>query len=248
MARSDNPQDPTTGLTRRATLKWISAVGSALAISTTLPACGTDAEPGIHAPWPEVTLDPVTAPGYGTDPELITPAPVPWPRLMSTAQLAATATLADIIVPAEDNVPAASAVGVVEFIDEWISAPYPTQQEHRGLLVAGLQWLDDEASRRFTSRFVELTQAQQIEIVDDLAAAVEPVPATLQLPRLFFSGFRTLVVGAFFTTPEGVADLGYQGNVAIAGDYPGPSAEAEAHLRVLLEQLGLDGNEVDATG
>ncbi len=236
MTRNNRPNVPATGLTRRETLKWIGAVSGALAISTTLPACGTSGDPGDHAPWPEIKLDPVSAPGYGTDPDLIAPAPVPWPRLLSDAQLATTAALADIIVPAENNIPAASQVGVVEFIDEWISAPYPTQQEHRGLLVAGLQWLDDEAARRFEADFVNLTSTQQLEIVDDIA---QPEADTLQLPGLFFSGFRTLAVGAFYTSPEGIADLGYQGNVAIAGDYPGPSQEAELHLQALLEQLGL---------
>ena len=62
----------------------------------------------------------------------------------------------------------------------------------------------------------------------------------LEGPRQFFQGFRTLVTGAYYTSPEGVRELGYQGNTPIAGDYPGPSEEAMAHLNEQLEKLGLD--------
>jgi hypothetical protein len=47
------------------------------------------------------------------------------------------------------------------------------------------------------------------------------------------------VLAAFFCTPEGCKDIGYLGNVPIAGDYPGPSDEAKAHLDQVLAELGL---------
>jgi hypothetical protein len=48
-------------------------------------------------------------------------------------------------LPADANSPAASAVGVPAFIDEWVSAPYPDQQQHRGVIRGGLAWLNTEA-------------------------------------------------------------------------------------------------------
>ena len=51
--------------------------------------------------------------------------------------------------------------------------------------------------------------------------------------------FRQLVVGAYVTSPQGMQDLGYQGNVPIAGDYPGPTPEAMTHLHSLLNDLDL---------
>ena len=39
-------------------------------------------------------------------------------------------------------------------------------------------------------------------------------------------------------------ELGYQGNVAIAGDYPGPTEAAMAHLNEQLEKLGLEPTDV----
>ena len=40
---------------------------------------------------------------------------------------------------------------------------------------------------------------------------------------------------AFYT----IGSTGHEGNVVIAGDYPGPSAEAMRHLAGLLNDLGL---------
>ncbi|MBT5682665.1 MAG: gluconate 2-dehydrogenase subunit 3 family protein, partial [Gammaproteobacteria bacterium] len=44
---------------------------------------------------------------------------------------------------------------------------------------------------------------------------------------------------AYFASPEGTKDIGYIGNTPIAGDYPGPTPEAMAHLDKMLSDLGL---------
>jgi hypothetical protein len=229
-------------LSRRDTLKWIGVMSTTVAIPVTFSSSGSaagSAGDSRFAPWPQVTLEPATSRGYGQDPDLITPQPAPWPRLMSEAQLALTAVLADIIVPAEDDVPSASEVGVPDVIDEWISAPYPRQQQHRAITESGLLWMDNEARRRNQQSFVQLQQPQQLEIVEDIAYSEQQTVPGLEMPVAFFDGFRTLVVGAFFTSPEGIRDIGYIGNTPIRGDYPGPTAEAMAHLDQLLSRLGL---------
>jgi hypothetical protein len=235
----------TSKLSRRDTLKWIGVMSTTVAIPMTFSPTGSAAESnsGSFAPWPEITLEPATSPGYGQDPNLITPQPGPWPRLMSEAQLALTAVLADIIVPAEGETPSASEVGVPDVIDEWISAPYPLQQQHRSIIESGLLWIDSESRRRNQQSFVQLREPEQLEIVDDIAySQLKTVPG-LELPVTFFAGFRSLVVGAFFTSPEGIRDIGYLGNTPIRGDYPGPTSEAMAHLNQLLENLGLSPAE-----
>ena len=64
------------------------------------------------------------------------------------------AILSDIICPADERGPAATDVGVPDVIDEWVSAPYSSQQRDRVEIINGLQWLDDEAAMRFGSSFV----------------------------------------------------------------------------------------------
>ena len=54
---------------------------------------------------------------------------------------------------------------------------------------------------------------------------------------LFFSKLRTLVFGGYFTSPEGMVDIGYIGNIPIIGDYPGPTDEAMTHLNEIIANL-----------
>ena len=189
------------------------------------------------APWSMQRPAPVDASGYGTDPDLVHPAAVPWPRTLTERQTGTLSLLVDILIPEEGDLPSASKVGTVEVIDEWISAPYPTQQQHRALLLSGLDWCDRESVRRTGARFAASTPEERERIVAQLAGTSGP--AELEGPRRFFSILRSLTAGAYYTSPEGVRELGYVGNVPIAGDYPGPSEEAMAHLKSQLDKLGL---------
>ena len=60
--------------------------------------------------------------GLGADPDLLK-KDIPWPRVLSAAEKRAATALADLLIPADEHGPAASAVGVVDFLDEWVSAP-----------------------------------------------------------------------------------------------------------------------------
>lgn len=174
---------------------------------------------------------------YGGDPDRMNPV-VPWARTMTGEQLRTTAALCDVILPDDERSPAASAVGVPDFIDEWISAPYPLQQADRTVIMRGLEWLEQQSQVRFSSGFVSATEQQQAEIVDIIANGMANPAATADNPE-FFQRFRYLSVGAFYTTEAGMEDVGYIGNVPISGEYPGPSEEAMAHLAGVLKQLGL---------
>ena len=172
--------------------------------------------------------------GYGTDPNLMNPA-VPWSRTMTSLQLETASALCDYILPADDKSPAASTVGVPDFIDEWISAPYEQQRSDREIILAGLEWLEQESRSRFRRTFTMLDSGQATSLLDRIALSGDE--ETDQ--SAFFERFRYLSVGAFYTTEEGIADIGYIGNIPIAGDYPGPSAEAMSHLASVLDELGL---------
>ena len=106
---------------RRTTIKWM------LAASAAWPAWRTAVGQVGHG---TALRRPPAAPGYGTDPDLVTPHKRGefWPLTLSVAQRQLAAVLSDLIIPADEHSPSASSVGVVDFIDEWVSAPYPTQQ------------------------------------------------------------------------------------------------------------------------
>ena len=188
-------------------------------------------------PWSTPDLKPVDAAGYGTDPDLIHPQ-IPWPKTLTATQKQLLRVLCDILLPEDDESPAASAIGVPEVIDEWISAPYPSQHQHRVLLLSGLTWCDAESKRRYGHGFVAATPTEQTMIIDDIAGDTVSDKG-YAAPQAFFAGFRELAAGIYYSIPEGGRVLGYVGNVAIAGEYPGPTEEARNHLEAVLRSLDL---------
>ena len=96
----------------------------------------------------------------------------------------------------------------------------------------------DGRQREFLGTLSDSARAL-LAIIDDIAYPDRPASQDLEGPRQFFAGLRQLAAGAYYTSPEGVRELGYMGNVPIAGDYPGPSDEAMDHLEEQLAVLGL---------
>jgi Gluconate 2-dehydrogenase subunit 3 len=187
---------------RRTTIKWV------LAASAAWPLLERRAAPADAA---------VTARGYGTDPNLLTnyrPGEL-WPLTLTAAQRRLAGILSDIIVPADDHSPSASAVGVVEFIDEWVSAPYPVHQRDRTIVLGGFAWLDAEAARRFGKEFSDLNAVARHGICDDICDESRAAAARGAAAH-FFALYRDLTAGGFYSTPAGRKDLNFIGNVALA--------------------------------
>ena len=191
---------------RRTAIKWVLAASAALR----LPSVSFDAAATTPA-----------AKGYGKDPDLMKKyaAGDLWPLTLTKEQRATASALCDLIIPADDVSPAASSVGVVDFIDEWISAPYPEHAADRQTVIDGLSSIESEAQRRFGTSFAKLSTTQMTTIADAIVA--EP----------FFERYRALTAGGFYTTPIGTRDLKFVGNVATA-TFEGPPKE-------VLEKLGL---------
>jgi hypothetical protein len=201
---------------RRTTLKWM------FAAAATVPALRVHG----YAAQPLASAVAASQAGYGTDPELLkewNPGG-PWPLTLSAPARLTTAALCDLVIPADEHSPAASAVGVVDFIDEWISAPYPQQRSDREIILAGLAWIDAEAHGRFAEKFAALDERQKSAIADDVCAPARAKPEFAKAAK-FFSKFRDLTAGGFYTTPVGMKDIGYTGNVPLE-KFDGPPLEA----------------------
>jgi hypothetical protein len=97
-------------------------------------------------------------------------------------------------------------------------------------VLEGLAWLDAEAQRRFGQDFTNLIFSQQHALCDDIGHAPAAKPEFKTAAR-FFARFRDLTAGGFYTTPEGMKDIGYVGNVPLTA-FAGPPPE-------VLKQLGL---------
>jgi gluconate 2-dehydrogenase subunit 3-like protein len=193
-------------LDRRTAIKWVLAASAALK----LPSASFDALAAAPA-----------AQGYGKDPNLmkVYAAGDLWPLTLSKEQRATASALCDLIIPADDTSPAASSVGVVDFLDEWISAPYPEHVEDRKTIVDALSKVEGEAQRRFKTPFAKLSAQQMSTIADAIVTEQN------------FARYRALTAGGFYTTPVGVKDLKYVGNVAMQS-FDGPTPE-------ILKKLGL---------
>ena len=142
-------------------------------------------------------------------------------------------------MPASNGQPGALQIGAVDVIDEWVSAPYAQQQRDRDSILRLLIWLDEESVRRFDQPFLVVSESEQFALLDDIAYNRNNIEQRLQQPAAVFNRLRSLVLAAYFCSEAGSREIGYQGNVAISGDYPGPTEEAKAHLDEVLDELGL---------
>ncbi len=215
---------------RRQAIQWVlgAVAASALPVGALAQEVGRTVTPQENAARQKER----NGKGYGTDPELVKnykPGDF-WPLTFSAEQKKTAAALADTIIPKDALGPAASEVGVPAMIDEWISAPYPDQQAHRPIILAGLGWLEGESKKRFGKAYADLDEKQQHAICDDIH---HPPAAKAEFKEAagFFALFRSLAAGAYYATPAGWKAIGYEGNVALPS-FDGPPAE-------VLEKLGV---------
>jgi hypothetical protein len=206
------PEPYVSKVDRRTALTWIGVVGAATAVGA-----------GVVVYGPKMGGERITR-GYGTDPKLTKPEKAPWSRIMIQAQLQTAAILADYILPASGASPSASALGIPDFVDEWVSAPYPDQVKDRSVILNGLNAL--------SAHVLKTDAAARTAALAALPASADPAT------QAFWKKFRGLTIGAYYTTDAGFKDIGYIGNVARASD-PGPSAEVKAVLERELKKLGL---------
>lgn len=202
-------------LNRRDALQWIGAATAAIPLLER----GTQAAERAGARPKSVAAN-----GYGPDPDLIRqykPGDL-WPLTFSEAQRRLLVVLCDIIMPADETSPSASSLGVHDFVDEWISSPYPGQRYDRDIILKGLTWIDEEAVRRNATDFVSLSAKEQLAICQELARKAKS--DSRKFPGSFFYRLRNLVAGGYYTTPAGMKDIGYLGNVPQV-EWNGPPPE-----------------------
>ena len=200
---------------RRTTIKWL------LAASAVLPAA--------HRVWAGA---PDSSAGYGADPDLIKAyhAGECWPLTLNAGERATAAALCDAIIPGDAASPGAASLGIADFIDEWVSAPYAVQRGDRTLIVAGLAWIESQSSTRFGKSFAQLEVGEQATLCDAICSE-KAASAELAGPAHFFARYRDLTAGGFYSSAAGRNDLNYIGNM--------PMAKFAAPPKDLLRKLGL---------
>lgn len=97
-------------------------------------------------------------------------------------------------------------------------------------ILGGLAWLDADSRKKAGALFVELSDGDQKEVLDELVwlevSAPDGRPGVV-----FFGCFRDMVATEFWTGRMGVEDLQYMGNVYVQ-EWTGCPQEVLDHLGV----------------
>ena len=132
------------------------------------------------------------------------------PKFFTPHEWTTVTMLVDIIMPKDERSGSATDAGVPEFIDFIVNDQPPRQNAMRG----GLRWLDTQCEKRFDKTFVDCTDAQRTEVLDDIAWPQKARP-DMSHGVAFFNTFRDLTATGFWTTKMGMADLQYTGNTFV---------------------------------
>jgi len=155
---------------------------------------------------PGVTSQIPTKPGE-TPPRAVATAP----RFFNRHEWKTVALLADYIIPRDERSGSATDAKVPEYMDFLLSekdANMNTQVAMRG----GLAWLDTESHKRFGKTFVEASDKQRRQILDDIAYPGKAKPE-MRYGVNFFNRFRDMTASGFFSSAMGWKDVQYIGNV-----------------------------------
>lgn len=130
-------------------------------------------------------------------------------KFFNEHEMGTMAILCAIILPANDKYGSATDAGVPDFI-EFMSKDMPNLQTP---LRGGFMWLDHKSNTNFGKEFKSITEDQQKQILDGIAYS-DPKLANRDQPLEvhFFALIRGLTMTGYYTSEEGIKDLGYKGN------------------------------------
>lgn len=148
------------------------------------------------------------------------------PKFFSKHEWATVRVLVDLVIPKDERSGSATEAGVPEFMDFMMADQPARQVAMRG----GLRWLDTECGRRFDKTFLDCAPDERAAVLDAIAWPAKASPLLSQ-GVAFFSRFRDLTAGGFWSSKIGVDDLQYMGNVA--------NPDWQGCPQAVLEKLGL---------
>lgn len=223
------PDNNAAQASRRDVLKAMAAGAASLPVAHALGrrALPIASEAAASGDGEEIAANaPRTGPrGTPSDPDLLHPKK-DWPRLLTARELATLTVLSDTIIPADAHGPAASAVGVPAWINEYVS--HSTSARDLVRVRGGLAWLDSESLKRFGKVFAKLGESERHQLCDDICFVPNAKPGFKAAAR-FFDLVRDLSASGYYSSDAGMKDLKYIGNVALP-KFDGPPPEVLKHL------------------
>ncbi len=132
------------------------------------------------------------------------------PKALTPHEYKTLQVLADLIIPADERGPGATAAGACEFIDLLASQ----NPQLLAIYTGGIAWLDRASERLYSKDFAGAAVQQQTGLLDLIAYRKNESPILGPGIR-FFEWARRMVVDAYFTSPSGIKAIGYLGNTAV---------------------------------
>lgn len=139
------------------------------------------------------------------------PGPNYKPKYLNAHEYATLRKLSDFIIPADEHSKGALDAGAAEFIDFLCAANEKMAQTYTG----GLAWIDDEMQRRFGKTFLDSPREQQTKLMDEISYRKNKTAANAT-GVTFFAWCRGMVIDAYYTSPVGIADVGFMGNQVLS--------------------------------
>ena len=194
-------------MNRRESLKNIALSSLGLAV---MPAETRAAETFQSTETSELDGDKkIKIPNGRTEEEAIRDARLMKETFFTPHEMKTVTVLSDIILPADGTSGSASQAGVPAFIEFMMK----DQPQHQTPMRGGLMWLDNQALKRFSKKFVDCSSSDQLKLVDEIAYPEQAKKDMLQ-GVAFFNQMRDFVMTGFYTSEMGIKDLGYMGNRA----------------------------------
>lgn len=148
------------------------------------------------------------------------------PLFFSTAEYASVERLTEIIIPS-DATPGAKEAGVAEFIDFMVFSDPDAQYGFR----TGLAWLDAFAEQTAGKKFMNLTQEQQISLLEPLGFK-DKRQTGQDAGQTFFRMMREYTVTGFYTSEIGYKELGNPALRFYSESPECPHKDDREHLRL----------------
>ena len=120
-------------------------------------------------------------------------------KLLSPEQGELLSHLCEHILPRTET-PGARDAGVPEWIDLAVSVADSSEQL---ALIGGLAWVDQRAQLLHQRRFVELTNEQQVSLLEEISDTVEEPAGELEAGHGFFADLKERTLFAYFTSKTG---------------------------------------------
>ncbi|MGH7620376.1 MAG: gluconate 2-dehydrogenase subunit 3 family protein [Gemmatimonadaceae bacterium] len=133
------------------------------------------------------------------------------PKFFNAHEWKTVCVLVDYIIPADDHSASATAAKVPEYMD-YLLAEKDANPANQVAMHGGLAWLDTESRKRFQKSFIDASDGERRQVLDDIAYPAKAKPE-MMYGVTFFNRLRDMTASGFFSSAEGWKDLQYIGNV-----------------------------------